>query len=181
MADAYSVFCGYIRDNGFFAEEDHVIAGVSGGADSMCLLVMLHKYADEKNLKLTAVHVNHQLRGEEADRDEAFVKDFCREKKIPCVGVRADVGSYASSHGLSLEEAGRIARYQTFYQVARKIAGSDEIPGHIKACVAHHRDDNAETVLMNLIRGTGLRGLGGMSSMGERFGITVVRPLLCLG
>ena len=181
MADAYSVFREYVKENNLFQEEDHVIAGVSGGADSMCLLVMLKKLAGEMNLKLTAVHVNHLIRGLEADRDEAFVKDFCKEQDIPCIGVKAAVKTYAAEHGMSVEEAGRIARYQTFYQVARKICGSDEIPSSIKACVAHHRDDNAETILMNLIRGAGLKGLRGMSSIGERFGITVVRPLLCLG
>ena len=85
MADAYSVFREYVKENNLFQEEDHVIAGISGGADSMCLLVMLKKLAGEMNLKLTAVHVNHLIRGLEADRDEAFVKDFCKEQDIPCI------------------------------------------------------------------------------------------------
>ncbi|MBQ9031079.1 MAG: tRNA lysidine(34) synthetase TilS [Parasporobacterium sp.] len=181
MADIYRTFCDYITENQMIQEEDHVIAGVSGGADSICLLLLLHQMSEELRFRLTAVHVNHRIRGGEADEDEAFVKDFCKERKIPCVAVKADVPGYAKEHGLSLEEAGRIARYQTFYQVARKLAGSDEIPGTYKAAVAHHRDDNAETILLNLVRGTGLKGLQGMQPVAERFGITVVRPMLCMG
>ena len=181
MSDIYRIFCDYIEQHNIFQERDHVIVGLSGGADSMCLLVLLKRLAGELSLRLTAVHVNHQLRGPEADADEQFVKEFCEKRKIPCVAVHAAVRSYAFSRNLSLEEAGRIARYQTFYQVARKIAGQDPIPGTIKAAVAHHRDDNAETILMNLIRGTGLKGLEGMKPCAERFGLTIVRPLLCLG
>ena len=181
MADAYRVFYNYVKEHALFCENDHVIAGVSGGADSMCLLVMLDKLSKEMDFSLTVVHVNHLLRGLEADRDESFVKEFCKNREITCVAVNAAVKSYAAEHDLSIEEAGRIARYQAFYQVARKIAGCDEIPSHIKAAVAHHKDDNAETILLNLIRGTGLKGLMGMTCIAERFGITVVRPLLCLG
>lgn len=180
MADAYRIFFQYVKEHTLFSENDHVIAGISGGADSMCLLVMLEKLSKEMNFSLTAVHVNHLLRGLEADRDEAFVKEFCKNRGITCVAVNAAVKSYAAEHDMSIEEAGRIARYQAFYQVAKKLAGSEEIPSHIKAAVAHHKDDNAETILLNLIRGTGLKGLKGMSCIGERFGITVVRPLLCL-
>ena len=143
------------------------------------------KLAKEIDLELTAVHVNHQLRGEEADSDEAFVKQFCAERGIRCVAVQADVSGYAKKQGLSLEEAGRIARYKTFQQLADMIRSTCEeeqkdVP-RITAAVAHHRDDNAETVLLNLVRGTGLKGLRGMPPSGERFGITVIRPLLCLG
>ncbi len=194
MADIYKVFCDFIKEQGLLEAGDHVIAGVSGGADSMCLLILLEKLSKEMELQLTAVHVNHHLRGEEADQDEAFVKEFCSGRGIRCVAVQADVKGFAEKRGLSLEEAGRIARYKTFQQLAAKIsqaAGQSEEGGSdgdstkkespIKAAVAHHKDDNAETVLLNLARGTGLKGLRGMPPRGERFGITVIRPLLCLG
>lgn len=184
MADTYKVFCDYIREQGLLEAGDHVIAGVSGGADSMCLLILLKKLTEEMELGLTAVHMNHHLRGEEADQDEAFVKEFCHDHGIRCVAVQADVKSFAQKQGLSIEEAGRIARYKAFRQLADKIshtADQGEANSTIKAAVAHHKDDNAETVLLNLTRGTGLKGLRGMPPMGERFGITVIRPLLCLG
>ena len=147
----------------------------------MCLLILLEKLAQEMELGLTVVHVNHHLRGEEADQDEAFVKEFCKGRGIPCVAVQADVRGYAEKQGISIEEAGRIARYKTFRQLADKIRNGKEDAPVIKAAVAHHKDDNAETVLFRLARGTGLRGLQGMPPSGERFGITVIRPLLCLG
>lgn len=181
MADIYTTFYNYVRDNEIIRENDQIIIGLSGGADSMCLLVLLDRLSSEMHLNLTAVHVNHQLRGKEADEDEKYVKEFCEKKNIMCIGVHANVRQYAIENGLSLEEAGRVARYQTFYQVARKLAKNDIIPDNIKAAVAHHRDDNAETILMNLIRGTGLKGLRGMQPVARRFDMTVIRPMLCLG
>lgn len=184
MTDTYRLFCDYIKEHELIEEKDHVIAGVSGGADSMCLLILLERLSEDMDISLTVVHVNHHLRGEDADRDEAFVKEFCSERGIRCVAVQADVRGYAKKQGISIEEAGRIARYKTFQQLAMKIRDSGESPEaepvRIRAAVAHHKDDNAETVLLNLIRGTGLRGLQGMPPIGERFGVTVIRPLLCL-
>lgn len=181
MADIYTTFYNYVRENEIVKENDQIIIGLSGGADSMCLLILLEKLSSKMNLNLMAVHVNHQLRGKEADADEQYVKEFCEKKNIACIGVHANVRQYAVENGLSLEEAGRVARYQTFYQVARKLAKDDIIPENIKAAVAHHRDDNAETILMNLIRGTGLKGLRGMQPTARRFDMTIIRPLLCLG
>ena len=180
MADIYRIFSDYIKENNIINEHDHIIIGLSGGADSMCLTVLLSRLAREMKIGLTAVHVNHQLRGLEADEDEEFVKDFCKKRDVRCVAVNASVRSYAYNNNLSIEEAGRIARYQTFYQVARKISGQDDIPSNIKAAVAHHMDDNAETILLNLARGTGMSGLSGMQPVSGRFGITVIRPLLCI-
>ena len=180
MADIYRTFRDYIKENNIIEEHDHIIIGLSGGADSMCLTVLLSRLSDEMDIRITAVHVNHQLRGLEADEDETFVKDFCKKRDVKCVAVNASVRSYAYNNNLSIEEAGRIARYQTFYQVARKISGKDEIPQNIKAAVAHHMDDNAETILLNLARGTGMSGLAGMQPVSQRFGMTVIRPLLCL-
>jgi len=181
MPDIYKTFCDYIKENNIISENDHIIIGLSGGADSMCLAVLLNKLKDNMEIRLTAVHVNHQLRGLEADADEKFVKDFCAGAGLPCIAVSAGVRSYAFEHGISLEEAGRIARYQTFFQVAKKISGQGDVQPNIKAAVAHHMDDNAETILMNMIRGAGTRGMQGMQPVSERFGLTIIRPLLCLG
>ena len=181
MSDVFRTFYDFVKEHQIINENDHIIIGLSGGADSMCLLILLDRLSKEFPIRLTAVHVNHQLRGKEADEDEAFVKDFCEKRKIQCIGVHAAVRKYAMENGLSIEEAGRTARYQTFLQVARKIAGTDTVPDTIKAAVAHHRDDNAETILLNLARGTGLKGLQGMQISAQRFGLTVIRPLLCLG
>ena len=122
MTDTYRIFCDYIREHGLLEADDHVIAGVSGGADSMCLLIMLEKLAKEMDLHLTAVHINHHLRGGEADQDEAFVKEFCSKRDIRCVAVQADVRGFAEKQGLSIEEAGRIARYKAFQQMAPRLA-----------------------------------------------------------
>ena len=181
MSDIYKIFCGYIQENNIISENDHIIIGLSGGADSMCLTALLYAFSQDLKIDLTAVHVNHQLRGTEADEDEKFVKEFCRERKIRCVAVKAAVRDYAFEHGISLEEAGRIARYQTFYQVARKISPDGTVTPDIKAAVAHHMDDNAETILLNMVRGSGTKGMQGMQPGAVRFGINIIRPMLCIG
>ena len=147
---------------GFAGRE--VLAAVSGGMDSMCLLHLLHSWGRTQGVTVTAAHFNHQLRGAESDRDEAFVRDWCREHGIPFVCGRSDVKALAAERGLSVEEAAREARYAFL----RDAAGERPI------LTAHHADDNAETMLLNLLRGTGLRGLTGIPA--ERQGI--VRPFL---
>lgn len=141
-----------------------VLCALSGGADSMCLLHML---SQRKDLSLTAAHFNHQLRGPESDEDEAFVRDVCARWGIPLTVDRGDVGALAQREGLSTEEAGRILRYAFLEEAARK-EGCDLI------ATAHNADDNAEAMLLSLIRGTGLAGLSGIP---PRRG-NIVRPLL---
>ena len=143
---------------------ESVLAAVSGGMDSMCLLHLLHTWGRELGIIVTAAHFNHQLRGEESDRDEAFVRGWCEERGIPFVCGRGDVAQMAAERGLSVEEAAREMRYAF-------LRGAAE--GR-KVLTAHHADDNAETMLLNLLRGTGLRGLTGIPV--ERQGI--VRPFL---
>ena len=144
-----------------------VLCAVSGGLDSMCLLFMLNAWCAERGGRVTAAHFNHQLRGEAADRDEAFVRETCRAWDIPLTVGRGDARAFAKQEGLSLEEAARNLRYQFLRQAA-------EAGGCGRVYTAHHADDNAETVLLNLIRGTGLRGLSGMDW--QRGGLC--RPLL---
>ena len=160
----------YIKLHQMLDPGDRVIVAVSGGADSVCLLHVLDKLKEELRLELFAVHVHHGLRGEEADRDARWTEEFCKKLGVPCTVVRCDAGLYASEHGLSVEEAGRALRYGAFEREA-KLRGADKI------AVAHHRDDNAETILHNLFRGSGLKGLGGIAPVRGR----IIRPLLATG
>ncbi len=159
----------YMLDNHMPVRNGHVIVGVSGGADSMCLLFVMLSLRSRLNMTVTAVHIHHGLRGAEADADEAFTKAFCQGKDIECVIFRTDIRAMAHREKLTEEEAGRKYRYMCFEQVrAQKHA----------ACiaVAHHQDDQAETVLFNLARGSGLAGLSGIAPVRDK----IIRPLLCL-
>lgn len=149
--------------------EDGVIVGVSGGADSVCLLLVLLELQKEIGFKIVAVHVNHGLRGEDADADEAFVKRFCEECGVPLETCFADVEAIAKERKQSTEEAGRAVRRECFEQIRVKYNGT-------KIALAHHQNDNAETFLFRLARGTGLKGLGGMAPVKDEY----IRPLLCV-
>lgn len=144
-----------------------VLCAVSGGLDSMCLLHMLEAWCEERGGQAAAAHFNHRLRGAAADRDEEFVREICARWGIPLSVGRGDVGEYAKREGLSMEEAARNLRYAFL----RRTAAERECE---RLYTAHHAGDNAETVLLNLIRGTGLTGLTGMDW--ERDGLC--RPLL---
>lgn len=148
---------------------DGVVIGVSGGADSMCLLTVLQELAEPLELRLYVVHVNHLLR-REAEEEEDYVREFCGRQGIPCKVFRKDIEAYAAELGCSVEEAGRSFRYECFEQVRMQ-------EGAQKIAVAHHQNDRAETVLFHMLRGTGLRGLGSIPAVrGE-----IIRPLLYTG
>ena len=153
-----------IRENELIPEGARVTVGFSGGADSLCLLYVLKSLESLLKCSVDAVHVNHNLRGPEALRDQEFCRNFCSEHGIPFEAVSVDVNGYACEHGLSTEEAARILRYNALSEKASLIA------------VAHHSEDQAETILLNMLRGTGVRGLSGMPY--RRDGI--IRPLLCV-
>lgn len=159
----------YIEKHNMLEYRDKVIAGISGGADSVCLLCVLRKLREEKKFEIIVVHVNHQLRGVMALRDEEFVQELCRQWDIPCIVYRRDVGKEAMKRKLSVEEAGREVRRDAFRETMAKYHGT-------KIAVAHQMNDNAETLLFHLARGTGLRGAGGMQPVSGK----VIRPLLCL-
>lgn len=144
-----------------------VLCAVSGGLDSMCLLHLLSSWGREHGLTVTAAHFNHQLRGADSNRDEAFVRDWCAEQEIPFVCGQGDVRALAVTEGLSLEEAARKARY-AFLEQQRQGLDCAWI------LTAHHADDNAETILLNLIRGTGAKGLSGIPAIRGR----IARPFL---
>ena len=148
---------------------DRVIAGVSGGADSVCLFLMLLELRKKIEFDLIAVHVHHGLRGEAADQDQRFVEALCEQHRIPLEIFRVNLESIAKKRKQSLEEAGRMVRREAFDSVCKKYGGN-------KIALAHHQNDNAETLLWNLSRGTGLDGLGGIRPVNGEF----IRPLLCM-
>lgn len=148
-----------------------VVCGFSGGADSALLLTVLSEWCGARCIPLTALHVHHGIRGDEADRDAAFCGDFCAERGIPFALLYADAPALAAERGISLEAAAREARYACFARFCRE-NGADRV------ALAHHADDQAETVLFKLIRGSGLRGLCGIAPDRVVNGVRVIRPLL---
>ena len=205
----------YIKKNHMIERGDGVIVGLSGGADSVCLLHVLWCLKEELGIGLRAVHVHHGLRGEEADRDAAFSESLCRERDIPFKLVKIMASEEAKKQGISVEEAGRLARYRILEEEAlsweqererekeqeqererqqeqgqerqqeqRQERDRDEArkknkdnacgAGKIKIATAHHGNDSAETILHNLFRGTGLKGLSGIAPVRGR----IIRPVL---
>ncbi len=162
----------YAKENKLFGGAKVVLAGLSGGADSVCLFLMLHKLSSVYGYRLEAVHVNHMIRGSEADRDEQFCAHLCKRYGVRLHVERVNVPLLAKERRISTEEAGRNARYEIFEKIARGIG--DE--GAVRIAVAHHMDDQAETVLFNMIRGSRYRGLEGMRARNG----AVIRPLLCI-
>ena len=154
---------------------DSVICGLSGGADSVCLLSVLAGLSRTEEFRLFAVHVHHGIRGDEADRDEAFSMMTAERLGIPYQAVYEDVPRLAKTKGLSEEEAGREARRRAFSSF-RTLLRERGVKGRIVTALAHHRDDAAETVLYQLSRGSGLAGFSGIR---PKTGHTI-RPLLCV-
>lgn len=150
------------REN-LLPEHCEIICAVSGGADSIAMLLCLKNLEKTLSITVRAAHFNHRLRGRESDRDEAFVRDFCEKRSIPLSVGSADVRLRAEKTGESIEEAARNERYAFFHSLGGIVA------------TAHTADDNLETVLFHLIRGTGLTGLGGIAPMRGN----LIRPMLC--
>ena len=161
----WSKVSAYINKHKLLNANDLYIVALSGGADSVALLLLLK----EGGFNVHAAHCNFLLRGSESDRDEAFCVDLCRQLGVELHRAHFATREYAEAHKVSVEMAARELRYNWFEQLRRDI-------GAVGICVAHHRDDSVETVLLNMIRGTGLRGLTGIQ---PRNGY-VLRPLLCV-
>ena len=166
MNDLVQKVKNWLKENGI-GRDCGIVIGVSGGADSLCLLTVLQEAAKENPLRLFAVHVHHGIRGDEADRDAEYVTKLCEKMQIPFLLEKRDVPALARERGETLEEAGRRVRYEILEAVRRQ-KGADYI------AVGHHMEDQAETILFHLLRGTHLNGMGGMQSIQGR----VIRPLL---
>ena len=158
-----------IKKHNLIENGDNVLVGVSGGPDSMALLYALLSIQTEISFSLYIAHVNHGVRGREADEDEKFVEKISGKLGIPFYSKKIDMEGYAREHKLSSEDAGRRLRYKFFREVLLSINGG-------KIAVAHNKNDQAETLIMRFFRGTGLDGLKGM----EYRNGDIIRPLLDL-
>ncbi|MCI9525893.1 MAG: tRNA lysidine(34) synthetase TilS [Lachnospiraceae bacterium] len=159
----------FIEEFHMIEEGDTVLAAVSGGADSLCLLLLLHDLCAEMKFGLCVVHVEHGIRGEESLKDAVFVEKICGEMHIPCKVCRCRALEYAGQHKLTVEEAARKLRYQLFDETAKEFGAN-------KIAVAHNQNDCAETMLFHLARGSGLLGLCGIRPVRGQ----IIRPLLCV-
>ena len=156
---------------------DHIVLGLSGGPDSVCLFDLLLEVAGELDLTIHPVHVNHQFRPGAAEEDQAYVEDLCKAKGFLCKSIVVDCNALASETGMTSEEAGRKARYDAFYENAMEILEADGTAS-VKIAVAQNANDQAETILFRLLRGTGIDGLAGIAYKRYERGICVIRPLL---
>jgi len=160
----------YIEEQRILEAGDHVLIGVSGGADSLALLYFLDKFADQFDIVIGVAHLHHGLRGPAADADETFVRNFCQERKIPFFSRQRNIEAISRAEKISVEEAGRKERYGFFMAVA-------EDHRYNRIAMGHHINDQAETMLMRLIRGTGVKGVSGIKSSRDNL---YIRPFLCL-
>lgn len=160
----------YINKHNLISHGDTIICAVSGGADSVCMLDILVELKDQLDLELHVAHLNHGLRGEEATRDALFVENLCKKYSLPFHCKNVNVNELSKELKLSCEEAGRIARYDFFNELKQSLNAQ-------KISTAHNRNDNAETVLMRILRGTDIKGLSGIPPHNN---IDVIRPILCL-
>ncbi|MDE5583789.1 MAG: tRNA lysidine(34) synthetase TilS [Ruminococcus sp.] len=157
----------FIKQHNMINKGDTVICGLSGGADSVCLLLVLYGLSRKTGLfSVKAIHVNHCIRGRESDRDENFCRELCNKINVPFKAVSCNVPEYAKKNSVSVEESARIMRYSVF---AENSVGA-------KIATAHNADDNLETIILNLARGTALRGLSGIPPVREN----IIRPLLAV-
>ena len=156
-----------IKDKNLIDKGDTIIVGLSGGPDSVCLLHVLKSIEESMNIMIVAVHVNHMLRGQDSFEDEEYVKNLCKKLNIKLKIEQIDLQNIAKKKKLSIEEAGREERYRIFEKTAKDLNAN-------KIAVAHNKNDQAETILMNIIRGAGLSGLKGMDIKRGK----IIRPLL---
>lgn len=163
----FNKFCANIEANNMLSDGDGIVAAVSGGADSMCLLSLLLEYRKHKDIKIYCAHLNHGIR-DTAERDEIFVKEFCKNNSIDCFVKKINIPQTAKEKNISEELCGREERYSFFFDVLKETGSS-------AVFTAHNKDDNAETMLLHLIRGS---GTGGMRGIGFSRGDGVFRPLV---
>lgn len=163
----YNTALSTIEKYNMILKGDHIILGVSGGADSSALLHFLYSIKKIYNLTLTVVHINHGLRGDDADNDAHYVEELCKSMGVRYLCFNYDIKDKSKQMGVSEEEAGRIIRYSEFQNAVDKYDGS-------KIAVAHNMNDQAETLLMRLARGAGIKGLSGIAPVRGN----IIRPLI---
>lgn len=156
-----------IRKHELIQRQDKIVVGISGGADSICLAHILWRLKEELEIDLYGVHINHGIRKETAKRDAEYVRAFCQKYEIPFFCLETDIPKISRKEKLSQEEAGRKVRYEYFEQILREMHAD-------KIAVAHHQNDQAETLLLHLSRGSGIWGLAGMRPKRGK----IIRPLL---
>lgn len=167
LHDFFTRFEAFVKKHQLISDGDRIIVGVSGGIDSVVLLDILNDYRQPHGLEIAVAHVNYHLRGEESNEDERFVLSLCENYGIPCFVHSVDTHSFMVQHKLSVQVAARNIRYK-FYETVKILKNYNKI------AVGHNANDNAETVIMNLLRGSGANGLGGIP---VRRG-DIIRPLL---
>lgn len=160
----------FIEKNKLLNKKDKVLVALSGGPDSICLLHILYSLKDDMKLEIGAAHINHMLRGDDALEDEIYVKEFCEKLGIPCYIDRIDIDRISKEKGISHEMAGREERYKFFEEIKSS-------KGYNKIAIAHNANDQAETVIMRMMRGAGLEGLCGIRVERDN---KFIRPILCL-
>lgn len=167
----------FMRQHQMVQKGDHISIGISGGADSVCLFLVLERLRRRMDVTISAIHVEHGIRGKESRADAEFVQKLAARYEIPFVCRSYPVEKIAKETGVSVEEAGRNVRYAAFAEEERRFWDkAKQRGGTVKTAVAHHGDDNAETVLFHLCRGSGIDGLFGIRPVRG----TVIRPLLCV-
>ncbi len=161
----------YINSYNMLNKGDKVVLGLSGGPDSVCLFFTLMALQAEYELHIYPLHVNHCIRGEDADEDQAYVESLCRDFDITVRTLRIDIPAMVKESGRSLEEEARMARYEAFEAYANELSADGS---NVRIAIAHNADDNAETVIFHMARGTGLDGMCGIAPVRGR----IIRPLL---
>ena len=174
FSSAEDAFLRFVEKNGMLPlMKKGCLIGLSGGADSVLLLLLTERLSKKEGFPLFALHVEHGIRKDEAERDLAFSRSLCASLSVPFFEHRVSVPTLAAERGEGIEETARRVRYDALFNTAKKC-------GVGAVLTAHHASDHAETVLLNLLRGTGIKGLCGIPAVREENGILVLRPLLLL-
>lgn len=154
-------------------KDDIVVVALSGGMDSMCLFDVTYKLSNDYGFKMMALHVHHGIRGKDADRDLEFVENYCKSFDVPFIKCKVKAKTYAKENGLTIEEAARILRYKEIDNVWKKVLSKNP-DSCVYILLAHHMRDQVETIIHNILRGTGVKGLSGMNDMRDY----IIRPML---
>ena len=158
-------------ENKIINKNDLLLIALSGGKDSMCLLWAIMQLNKNNHLNIKAIHINHQLRDKESDRDEEFVKKYCVDNNIDIIIKKIDCISYSKQNRISIEESARILRYKSINDIQKKYKNEYE---NVYVLLAHHKKDQVETIIHNMLRGSGISGIIGMKEINDN----LIRPFL---